>query len=406
MKKMAIIAPSDFPIPAVCGGAVENLTSYFIFENEKNPVFRIDVYCAENKELNDFGFEYCNIIQLAPPRYKKIRQMYCAVFNRIAKRLKIQKAKFYFDKYMADSILYSNGYDLILIENNMNIFEHVFKQINGNEKIYFHLHNDVIESEYKNRRLCKLVYKNCEKIFCASRYLKERFELACGMDIHKKIRLLTNCIDFNNFHIFANEKINELRKRFDIEEDEYVILYSGRIAPEKGVLELVNAIVNLPEDMKVRCIVVGGSWFGTHSENGYLNQLKNKADGYKKRFIFTGYCSYKEMPLLYQMADITVVPSKWEEPFGMVALEALAMGCPLIITKKGGLKEIPDDKCAYFIEDMDNLTEMIGKMINKHYYCSEFQKQYMRRYAVEKVQKDFYGTEEYFNRLSEEVLDD
>ena len=406
MKKLAIIAPSDFPIPSVCGGAVENLTSYFIFENEKKPIFRIDVYCAENQELNDLCFEHCNIIQLALPKYKKIRKIYCAVFNRIAKQLKIQKAKFYFDKYMADSVIYSNDYNFILVENNMNVFEYLLRRINGNEKLYFHLHNDVIESAYKNKRLCKMVYENCEKVFCASQYLKERFELACETDVHKKIRLLTNCVDFSVFRICADEKMNELRKKFSIEKDEYVILYSGRITPEKGVLELVNAIVNLPEAMKVRCIVVGGSWFRTHSENEYLNQLKNKADEYKKRFIFTGYCSYKEIPLLYQLADITVVPSKWEEPFGMVALEALAMGCPLIVTKKGGLKEIPDDKCAYFIDDMDHLTEMVGEMICKHYYCSEAQKQYMRRCAIEKVQKDFYGTEEYFSRLSKEVLND
>lgn len=405
MKKMAIIAPSDSPIPAVCGGAVETLTSYFIIENEKKPFFKIDVYCAENNKLNNYNFEYCNIIQLVPPRLKKMKKIYCSLYNKAANLLKIQRAQFYFDKYMVDSIRYSNNYDFILIENNMNIFELILGRISRGEKLYFHLHNDVIESVYKNTRLCRLAYDNCEKIFCASQYLKERFELACEGDLYRKIRLLTNCIDFSVFRIGAAERVVELREKYNIVKDEYVILYSGRIAPEKGVLELVSAVVELPKDMKIRCIIAGGNWFGTRDENTYLAKLKSKADEHKERFVFAGYCSYEDMPLMYQMADITVVPSKWEEPFGMVALEALAMGCPLIVTKRGGLKDIPDKTCAYFIDDIENLKEWIGRLINMHYHCSEIQKQRMRTCAIEKAKRDFYGIEEYFNIFKGEVLD-
>lgn len=69
MKKLAIIAPADSPIPAVCGGAVETLTTNIIEENEINPHFYIDVYCAKNSKLDSLKFNYCNIVQIERPSF-------------------------------------------------------------------------------------------------------------------------------------------------------------------------------------------------------------------------------------------------------------------------------------------------------------------------------------------------
>lgn len=403
MKKMAIVAPSDSPIPAVCGGAVETLTTYFLTENEKKPTFEIDVYCCCNKNLDGMLFNYTHIMQVQKPLFHKIIKMYCSIINRLYTMLNISKARFYFDKHIAKSIDYSKKYDYILIENNMNVFKYILKYRLGNEKLYFHLHNDVGDSAYKNKSLCQLVYRNCAGIFCASKYLFKRFEDVVEGDYYGKIKLLTNCVDFHMFTTQSDNIVNDIKNKYGIENDEYIVLYSGRITPEKGVLELVQAVRSIDKDVHMRCIVIGGNWFGSRKENAYMNLIRELARE-DNRIILLGYIEYKDMAKYYQLADLTIVPSKWEEPFGMVALEALSMGCPIAVTKKGGLKNIPNDLCGDYIENEPSMQEGIRKVILKNMYRTKQEQNDRRVNAYNRAHEDFYDTNQYFEILKEEII--
>lgn len=401
MKKLAIIAPSDSPIPALLGGAVETLTTYFITENELNPAFEIDVYCVRNKKLDDISYRYTNIIQIERPYAYKLRKLWCSIYNRLASFAGIQKALFYLDKHMAKSIQYEKKYDFILVENNMNVFEYILKYRNGTEKLFFHLHNDVIDSVYKNKRLCEAVYNNCEKVFCASDYLLERMDYAVGGDRCKKNKLLTNCIDYDLFKAHSEDEITKTRNSLNIEQNDYVILYSGRITEEKGVLELVQAI-SQTDNNSIKCLIIGGNWFGSRKEETYIETIKRIVEN-DNRFIMVGQIDYKMLPIYYQLSDLTIIPSKWQEPFGMVALEALTMGCPIAITNRGGLKNIPDNNCSDVIDESEGLIIGIQKVISKNIDRSEEEKDARRKSAYKRAHDVFYGPKVYFDILRGEL---
>jgi len=113
-----------------------------------------------------------------------------------------------------------------------------------------------------------------------------------------------------------------------------IILYVGRIVAEKGVQVLVDAAPDVVRDM-------GGARFVVAGTGSYADEARRRAEehGIADSFIFTGYVPDQERDRLYQVADVAVFPSLYE-PFGIVALEAMAYGCPVVASDTGGLAEV------------------------------------------------------------------
>jgi len=111
----------------------------------------------------------------------------------------------------------------------------------------------------------------------------------------------------------------------------------GRLVPEKGLDTLINALPMIFDGgVNVKLVVVGE---GPQKEM-YQGMASDR--GLREKVIFAGYVDDWTLRALYRVADVTVVPSKFE-PFGIVALEAMAAHCPLVTTSTGGLNEIVDD---------------------------------------------------------------
>jgi glycosyltransferase involved in cell wall biosynthesis len=75
-----------------------------------------------------------------------------------------------------------------------------------------------------------------------------------------------------------------------------------------------------------------------------------------ERIIFTGFVNYKDMPALYAMADVCVLPSIWDDPAPLAVIEAMTSGRPLITTRSGGIPEYADKNCAVILERDANLV--------------------------------------------------
>ena len=106
---------------------------------------------------------------------------------------------------------------------------------------------------------------------------------------------------------------------------------------------------------------------------------------------------------MYQISDCLVVPSIWEEPFGVVALEGMASSLPLIVTNSGGLMEIVDDKCAFVVNKeqdiVNNLTaNMDEMMINKE--KSKKMGKYAREYVIKNPE---YDSKKYFSYFCQKI---
>lgn len=149
-----------------------------------------------------------------------------------------------------------------------------------------------------------------------------------------KIRVVPNGIDPDRLRISPKEKKNlaEFRARWAAPKDK-VVLFVGRMVREKGAQILVEA---MPRVLSIyphtRFVIAGG---------GYAGHLESRARwlGVRERLTLTGYISEADLKKLYAVADAAVFPSLYE-PFGIVALEAMAAGVPVITSDIGGFKEV------------------------------------------------------------------
>ena len=116
------------------------------------------------------------------------------------------------------------------------------------------------------------------------------------------------------------------------------VLFAGRFVENKGVHVLIDAMKVLEEqNVRLQARIVGSSSFGTDEETDYVRQLKAASPPTVE---FLPYRSGSALADLFREADIFCSPSVWEEPFGLVNVEALASGLPIVSTRGGGVTEI------------------------------------------------------------------
>lgn len=168
------------------------------------------------------------------------------------------------------------------------------------------------------------------RTICCSRYMMEQitdiFDLPSD-----KVEVIPNGIDFESFK--PSEDAARLRRKYVPEADK-MVFFVGRLVYEKGVQTVIEAMPIILSEVPNVTFIVAGS--GPH-----MNQLKSQVESLEleDKVKFTGYIDTDSLCGLYASADITVIPSLYE-PFGMVALESIAMDTPTIVADTGGLKEI------------------------------------------------------------------
>lgn len=149
----------------------------------------------------------------------------------------------------------------------------------------------------------------------------------------EKIEIIANGIDLTKFQESPIDK-QSVRGRYGVNPHEKLVLCVGRLVPQKGIEHLIRAVPMIvgrfPE---AKCIVVGEGWLRAHLE--YVA----RSTGYQWKIRFTGFIPDSELVALMKSADVLVVPSIYE-PFGIVALEGMAAGVPVVASQVGGLAEV------------------------------------------------------------------
>ncbi len=134
----------------------------------------------------------------------------------------------------------------------------------------------------------------------------------------------------------------QARATLGLKANQNVVLFVGRIQRLKGLEVLVRAFARLG-DLDARLLVVGGQP-GTSPESREISRLQHLVVrlGIQDRTGFAGAIGHAQLPLYYSAADVTVMPSSYES-FGLVAVESLACGTPVVATRVGGLTSIVHD---------------------------------------------------------------
>jgi 1,4-alpha-glucan branching enzyme len=169
------------------------------------------------------------------------------------------------------------------------------------------------------------------KVICCSDYMISHVRWAFGLPEDKLI-MVPNGVNYEAYSKNNEESLAQFRHKIALPEEK-IVLFVGRLVYEKGVHVLVNAVPRILEKVNAKFIIVG---------NGYMKeQLSNlvKVMGLSHKVLFTGFVDDETLRRLQKCADVSVVPSLFE-PFGIVALEAMAAKSPVVVSDTGGLSEI------------------------------------------------------------------
>jgi D-inositol-3-phosphate glycosyltransferase len=160
----------------------------------------------------------------------------------------------------------------------------------------------------------------------------------------------------------------ESRVAVGLENDRPIVLFVGRIDPIKGIDVLLQAATKLPDDQSSPLFVfVGGDLDSAGEPAGPLAQIAAQARelGIANSCRFVGSQPQDRLPLFYSAADVVAVPSRYES-FGLVAVEAMACGTPVVASRVGGLTfTIDDEETGLLVPygDPDALAEGLRKLL-------------------------------------------
>lgn len=389
--RICLITPQFFPVPAVRGGAVEQLITMLVEENEIE--HKMDITCVsvwdEKAEAISKKMKHTEFIYI-PLREEK-NQLDC------------KKTDERFVNYMEAVYekIKERTFDYIVIcGGNVIGYKEMMKKF-PYEKNIVYLHGTALMAQELQE-----VYKY---FIVVSDYVGNIFKRS-NLLTPDRIKVLKNGIDYKSFvQTISQEEKRALREKYKIQQDDITIMFCGRTVKEKGIKELLLAFKNMKNRDNCKVVIVGNSNFANEVQTEYDKQLKEIAKEVNDKVIFTGFIPNKELYKIHQIADIAVVPSMFEEAFCLAVVEAMASGLPVITTDSGAIPEIVDDTCAFMIkrdeELIQNMTEKLellsqdeelrrkmgqnGKKIaekyNEHHYYLEFCK------TIEEIDKNNKG---------------
>lgn len=398
--KIVFVSSGYKPVPDVKGGAVEHLMTQLINENEKNPHFNFELYTIEDDELTNIQeyYKYTVIHQVKDFRKTFFLRAYSFLINIFYSLFRTYKRFNYLGLKVVRKL--ENDVTFILVENDVNIFKQI-KNKTKNIPIVFHMHNDfdTFGEMQKNKDSMRFVVDNATEIWTVSKYLKRHLEDNFNTS---KIKVFENCIDKARFSICStsNEKVVAYRNRYRISSNTFEILYSGRLLPQKGVLELLNAVAMLPSDMNFKVVIAGEI-----CNKKYAKKLIKATDKIKDKVVFIGYIPQYEIQTVYASADLVVIPSQCQEAFCLVAMEAASLGKPCIVSKCGALVDVLNEKNSIFIELGKDFEKKLAESIFSVFYDLKLRESMSKESLI--LSQKFNDEKDYFKNfcnLANEII--
>lgn len=210
------------------------------------------------------------------------------------------------------------------------------------------------------------------RVICCSRYMSDHVSWAFSLP-PEKIDTIPNGVEVAKF--VGTFHRASFRKLYAMAEEK-IVLFVGRLVYEKGASLIVEAIPHVLARVNAKFVFVG---------EGYMKEQlisRTRELGVAQKAFFTGYVDEKTLRQLYRIADVCVFPSLYE-PFGIVALEAMAARAPVVAADTGGLSDVVDhDKTGVkvYSNNVESLTWGIIRILTDDAYAN-----YLKTNASEKI---------------------
>ena len=189
------------------------------------------------------------------------------------------------------------------------------------------IHDEV--QRYINDTEWMLTYESTE-VIVNSNYMKSELQRLFGLP-YEKINVVPNGVNLNLYN--GVEKDYNFRRQYAA-DNEKIILYVGRLVYEKGIQNLIAAMPKVLNGYHDSKLIIAG-------KGGMIDELRDEVRrlNIENKVYFTGYLNLNQVTKMYKCADVAVFPSTYE-PFGVVALEGMLSGTPVVVSDVGGLNEI------------------------------------------------------------------
>lgn len=199
------------------------------------------------------------------------------------------------------------------------------------------------EDMFHNKKIKSFVHKASDHFLAITKRAKEALIIE-GVP-ESKISVVNYGIDLKRF--FPKPKSEQLMNDLKLRPDDLVILFIGRLVWEKGVFEILYALKKIMQDLahsrlpNMKCLIVGSG-----EEKAALTEMISRLDLDREIRLLSDY-PYNLIPEVHSLADIFILPSvplrHWREQYGMVLIEAMAMGKPIVTTYSGSIPEVVED---------------------------------------------------------------
>lgn len=201
----------------------------------------------------------------------------------------------------------------------------------------------------------RLYIERCENLIFVSQYIRKLFESSFGRP--KRFMVIHNGIDTTLFRPRDQKECSDHFPMLDGLEN--IILFTGRMIALKGLDVLIDSFAEIVQDLDAHLVLAGAGNFEPWKRRLSRKNIPNS------KYTFLGKVPYHEMPFLYPLASVFVLPS-YSESFPLTILEAMSAGIPVIATNVGGLPEMIENGVNGFLinpGDSSALSQKISEVL-------------------------------------------
>lgn len=330
--KIALICTEKLPVPPIDGGAVQLY------------IEGIAPYLSKHHDVTIFSISHPKLL----PEEVKENVRYIRVGAKTDKEyINNLKLKLTYE------------FDLVLVYNRPSWILPLSENL-PNTKFGLSIHNEMFLPEKISTLKAEQTIDRVSFINTVSKFIADGIEMLYPK-ASDKLNVIYSGVDVEQYKAnwsqegIRNKKI--LKQKYDIEGFK-VVLFIGRLSVKKGVHILLKAmrdVMNIHRNTAL--VIVGSKWYGENKEDDYTKYVHQLSESLNGPIIFTGFLPPTQIPQHYNLGDVFVCPSQWNEPLARVHYEAMAAGLPIITTNRGGNAEVCRDGNAIIIDNYDNQSE-------------------------------------------------